>query len=106
MKMWEIYIIIHIFPFLTVIALCHTIIYTAAITNYENICTRSTINLILRATVIMRFLSLRLTLKACTLCTALVWCTIFLDANLIGHAAIVVIVLTLCRITVHNLVSL
>lgn len=46
-------------------------------------------------------LSLRLTLKACTLCTALVWCTVFLDANLIGHAAIVIIVLTLCRITVH-----
>lgn len=46
-------------------------------------------------------LSLRLTLKACTLCTALVWCTVFLDANLIGHAAIVVIVLTLCCITVH-----
>ena len=29
---------------------------SAAITNYENICTRSTINLILRATVIMRLL--------------------------------------------------
>lgn len=56
MKMWEVYIIIHIFPFLTVIAVYHTVMYAAAITNYENICTQSTINLILRATVIMRFL--------------------------------------------------
>ena len=100
MKMWEVYIIIHIFPFLTVVAVYHTVMYAAAIKlrkymypEHHKPDTPGNCHYAL--------LSLRLTLKACTLCTALVWCTVFLDANLIGHAAIVVIVLTLCCITVH-----